>query len=146
MNNLLPETLYHATFPDSVDAILMSGLQENQEGVVNLANSPVYAAGFVSIRDFSRLGEITIVEMDGIPTPNIDRQRFDVAQVLAINARRLDPEKLEINHDEVRASAMGALPSDLVTYRYKGSIPREAIHIADTFHRNDSRIPPHFAP
>lgn len=145
-NTTLPETLYHATFPDSVDAILVSGLQHNAEGVVNLANEPQFAAGFVAIRGFSRLGEITIVDVNGVPTPNIDKKNFDTAQVLAINVRRLDIDKLAINESEVQAAKAGALPEGLVSYTYSGTIPREAIHIADIFIKNDSRIPPHFEP
>lgn len=142
----LPETLYHATFPDSVNAILLSGLQHNDDGVVNLVNEPRYAAGFIAIRGFSRLGEITIVDIDGVPTPNIDKRTFDTAQVLAINVRRLDVDKLSINESETEAAKTGGLPGGLVSYVYRGTIPREAIHIADVFVKNDSRIPPHFAP
>ena len=145
-NSTLPETLYHATFPDSVNAILASGLQHNAEGVVNLANEPHYAAGFVAMRGFSRIGEITIVRINGVKTPHIDKKTFDTAQVLAINVRRLDISKLSINEAEVSAAAVGALPEGLVSYTYSGTIPREAIHIADVFVKNDSRIPPHFAP
>lgn len=143
-NTTLPETLYHATFPDSVDAILVSGLQHNADGVVNLANEPQYAAGFVAIRGFSRLGEITIIDINGVPTPNIDIKTFDTAQVLAINVRRLDISKLAVNENETQAAKAGALPEGLVSYTYSGTIPREAIHIADIFIKNDSRIPPHF--
>ena len=145
-NTILPETLYHATFPDSVDAILLSGLQHNEAGVVNLVNEPHFAAGFVAIRGFARLGEITIVDVKGVPTPNIDKKTFDTAQVLAINVRRLDVDKLSINDAETQAAKAGALPEGLVSYTYSGTIPREAIHIADVFIKNDSRIPPHFAP
>lgn len=145
-NSTLPETLYHATFPDSVNAILVSGLQHNAEGVVNLANEPRYAAGFVAMRGFSRIGEITIVSINGVKTPHIDKKTFDTAQVLAINVRRLDVNKLLINEAEASAAAIGALPTGLVSYTYSGTIPREAIHIADVFVKNDSRIPPHFAP
>ncbi len=144
-NSTLPETLYHATFPDSVNAILASGLQHNAEGVVNLANEPRYAAGFVAMRGFSRIGEITIVSINGVKTPHIDKKTFDTAQVLAINVRRLDISKLSINEAEASAAAIGALPTGLVSYTYSGTIPREAIHIADVFTKNDSRIPPHFA-
>ncbi len=144
-NSTLPETLYHATFPDSVNAILASGLQHNAEGVVNLANEPRYAAGFVAMRGFSRIGEITIVRINGVKTPHIDEKTFDTAQVLAINVRRLDISKLSINEAEASAAAIGALPTGLVSYTYSGTIPREAIHIADVFTKNDSRIPPHFA-
>ena len=145
-NTTLPETLYHATFPDSVDAILLSGLQHNSEGVVNLVNEPRYAAGYIAVRGFSRLGEITIIDVNGVPTPNIDKHAFDTAQVLAVNVRRLDVDKLSINEAETQAAKAGALPEGLVSYTYKGTIPREAIHIADVFIKNDSRIPPHFAP
>lgn len=143
-NTTLPETLYHATFPDSVEAILLSGLQHNDIGVVNLSNEPRYAAGFIAIRGFSRLGEITIIDVNGVPTPNIDKKTFDTAQVLAINVRRLDVSKLSVNDAETLAAKSGALPEGLVSYTYEGTIPREAIHIADVFIRNDSRIPPHF--
>lgn len=145
-NTTLPETLYHATFPDSVDAILASGLQHNTEGVVNLANEPEYAAGFVAIKGFSRLGEITIVTINGVQTPNIDKKTFETAQVLGINVRQLDINKLSINESEVAAVTIGALPAGLVTYTYSGTIPREALHIADIYTKSDSRIPPHFAP
>lgn len=144
-NTLLPDTLYHATFPDAVDAILLSGLQHNDEGVVNLVNEPRYAAGYIAIRGFSRLGEITIIDVDGVPTPNIDKKSFDTAQVLAIDVRRLDINKLSVNETESHAAQIGALPGDLVSYTYSGTIPREAIHIADVFIKNDSRIPPHFS-
>lgn len=143
---MLPDTLYHATFPDSVNAILVSGLQHNTEGVVNLANEPHYAAGFVAIRGFSRLGEITIETINGVRTPNIDKKTFDTAQVLGINVRHLDISKLSVNEAEAQASIAGALPAGLVSYTYSGTIPREAIHIADVFVKDDSRIPPHFAP
>ncbi len=145
-NMTLPETLYHATFPDAVDAILVSGLQHNTDGVVNLVNEPQFAAGFVAIRGFSRIGEITIINVNGVQTPNIDKKYFDTAQVLAINVRRLDIDKLSVNETETQAAKAGALPEGLVSYTYSGTIPREAIHIADIFIKNDSRIPPHFEP
>lgn len=141
---LLPDTLYHATFPDAVDAILASGLQHNADGVVNLSNEPEFAAGFLAIRGFSRLGEITIIDVGGIPTPNIDKQSFDSALVLAIDARQLDHDKLGLNETETEAARIGALPSGLVSYIYRGTIPTTAIHISDTYTHRDNRIPEQF--
>lgn len=86
------------------------------------------------------------MSINGVQTPHIDKKTFDTAQVLGINTRHLDVGKLSVNESEAQAAAVGALPTELVSYTYSGTIPREAIHIADVFTKNDSRIPPHFAP
>ena len=133
-----PDTLYHATFPDTAESILRSGVEPGADGVVHLIDSPDYAAGYVSIRNFTRIGDIAIVEMDGVPTPNIDIKRFDNATVLAINVHRLDLSLLLVPE----SPKLG----EPTNYIYQGQIPREAVHIADVYYRGDARIPKQFAP
>lgn len=145
-NTTLPETLYHATFPDAVVPILHSGLQPNDLGIVNLVNEPQYAAGFIAVRNFSKLIDLKMIDVNGVSTPRFEHSVYHAAEVLAVDVRRLDIDKLEVNETETGAAASGGLPSGLVSYIYRGVVPPDAIHIADVFPQNDERIPPHFAP
>ena len=116
------------------------------DGYVHLCNSVESAAGFVAVRDFVSLKGISVKTEEGIETVVVDRQRHNHACVIAVSTVALDIDKLSINERDASAVEAGALPSDLVSYRYAEPIAVQHVVYLDDVHRGEKRLHQCFEP
>lgn len=141
LEDTIPETLYHATLDDVISSIYESGLMPNDVGVINLTNDPDCSAGFVAARDYTRIGNVSWIVVDGVEMPNIDSTHHNSAVVLAVSTQHLDRSLLTVNEADSGESSSNALPNTLVSYTYSGTIKPEHISTLDVYKRGDKRIP-----
>jgi RNA:NAD 2'-phosphotransferase (TPT1/KptA family) len=141
LEDTIPETLYHATLDDVIPSIYESGLIPNDVGVINLSNDPACSAGFIAARDYTRIGSVSWITVNGVEMPNIESKHHNSAVVLAVSTQHLDRSLLTVNAADSGDSSVNALPDSLVSYTYSGTIGPEHISTVDTYKRGDKRIP-----
>jgi hypothetical protein len=139
------QVLYHACFPDSIEAILDEGLKPGEDGFIHLCNKPEFAAGFIAVRDFVSFKGISTSVKEGKETVVVDRKKHNHACIVAVDVSALDKSLLETNERDASAALVGALPKELVSYTYTSPIQSSLVSYDSDVHRGDSSIPSHFA-
>jgi hypothetical protein len=145
LEDTIPETIYHATLDDVIPLIYSIGLVPNDVGVINLANDPDCSAGFLAARNYTRIGNVSWIVVDGVEMPSIDSTHHNSAVVLAVSTQHLDRSLLTVNKADSGDVHTNALPSKLVSYTYSGTIKPEHLSTVDIYKRGDKRIPSCFS-
>ena len=141
LEDTIPKTIYHATLDDVLSLVYSVGLVPNDVGVINLTNNPDCSAGFIAARNYTRIGRVSWIVVDGVETPSIDSKSHNNAVVLAVLTQHLDHSLLTVNEADSGDVYTNALPSNLVSYTYSGTIKPEHISTVDIYKRGDKRIP-----
>jgi len=141
LEDTIPETIYHATLDDVIPLIYSLGLIPNDVGVINLTNNPHCSAGFLAVRNYTRISRVSWMVIDGVEMPSIDSTRHNSAVVLAVSTQHLDRSLLTVNETDSGDVHTNALPSNLVSYTYSGTIKPEHLSTVDVYKRGDKRIP-----
>lgn len=117
--------LFHATWPSRQAAIEREGIRPGGDGAIYLANKPHYAAGFMRLRGHEVVGwkEIDIPGLGKRPVPDIVQHETII--IAKVDTSMLDQRLLSESDDHVMGSGM--YPDDLLSWRYQGTIPPEAI-------------------
>lgn len=136
-NNVLTDIddiqfLYHASYPDCETTIKQAGIIPSVDRVVYLCNKSGYAASFIKLRNGFRVsGETQITNRHGVEETVPHVKHFSTAVVFTVNVSLLEKDLLSIHSEETEPS--GFFPSDLVSYRYSGTINPSAIVSIDAF-------------
>jgi RNA:NAD 2'-phosphotransferase (TPT1/KptA family) len=141
LEDTIPETIYHATLDDVIPLIYSVGLIPNDVGVINLTNDPDCSAGFVAVRNYTRISRVSWMFVDGVEMPSINSTQHDSAVVLAVSTQYLDRSLLTVNKADSGDVHTNALPSNLVSYTYSGTIKPEHLSTVDIYKRGSKRIP-----
>ena len=140
-NNVLTDIddiqfLYHASYPDCETTIKQAGIIPSIDKVVYLCNKPDYAVSFIKLRNGFRIsGETQITNRHGVNETVPYVKRFSTSVVFTVNTSLLDQSLLSIHNEEEEPS--GFFPSDLVSYKYSGTINPSAIVSIDAFSLSD---------
>jgi RNA:NAD 2'-phosphotransferase (TPT1/KptA family) len=145
LEDTIPETIYHATLDDVLPLIYSIGLVPNDVGVINLSNDPDCSAGFLAARNYTRIGNVSWIVVDGVEMPSVDSTHHNSAVVLAVSTQHLDLSLLTVNEADSGDASTNALPPRLVSYTYSGTIKPEYISTVDIYKRGDKRIPDCFS-
>lgn len=128
--------LYHASYPDCETTIKQAGIIPSVDRVVYLCNKPDYAVSFIKLRNGFRVsGETQITNRHGVEETVPYVKRFSTSVVFTVNTSLLDKSLLSVHSEEAEPS--GFFPSDLVSYKYSGTINPSAIVSIDAFSLSD---------
>jgi len=136
-NNVLTDIddiqfLYHASYPDCEATIKHAGIIPSIDKVVYLCNKSDYAASFIKLRNGFRMsGNTQIVNRHGVNETVPRVNHFSNAVVFTVNASLLDRSLLSVHNEETEPS--GFFPSDLISFKYSGTVNPSAIVSIDTF-------------
>ena len=141
LEDTIPETIYHATLDDVIPLIYSVGLVPNDVGVINFTNDPDCSVGFLAARNYTRIGNVSWMLVDGVEIPSMNSTHHNSAVVLAVSTQHLDHSLLIVNKADSGDVHTNALPSKLVSYTYSGTIEPEHLSTVDIYKRGDKRIP-----
>lgn len=114
--------IYHATWPTNVDAILADGINAGWDRRVYFANTPGYAAGFLSMRGGQIVGQKEVQVGDKtFMVPDV--VTHDEIAVIEVDAVLLSESDLEVGADHNPEF----YPADLEVIAHVGNVPSSAI-------------------